>query len=127
MQSNSGPMTANHSGTARKLAIVAGLGAMGFAGFAVALLATPGNIVQNRLAASPAPITNQPQSQSTANPGPVAWVAAAPGRVEPRSGQIRIGAALAGRVVAVAVKANDKVATDEVLIRLEDKEARARL
>ena len=127
MQSNSGPMTANQSGTARKLAIVASLGAMGFAGFAVALLATPGNIVHNKLAASPAPITNQPQAQSTANPGPVSWVAAAPGRVEPRSGQIRIGTALAARVVAVAVKANDKVATDEVLIRLDDKETRARL
>ena len=127
MQSNSGPMTANQSGTARKLAIVASLGAMGFAGFAVALLATPGNIVHNKLAASPAPITNQPQAQSTANPGPVSWVAAAPGRVEPRSGQIRIGTACAAASTRWPSRHNDKVAEGEVLIRLDDKEARARL
>lgn len=55
------------------------------------------------------------------------WVAAAPGRVEPKSGVIRIGAALVGRIAEVAVKQNDKVEEGELLIRLDDDEARARL
>ena len=54
-------------------------------------------------------------------------MASAPGRVEPRSGLIRIGTSLPGKVEAVAVNMNDKVAEGEVLIRIEDKEARARL
>ena len=55
------------------------------------------------------------------------WLASAPGRVEPRSGLIRIGTSLPGTVEAVAVAMNDKVSEGEVLIRIEDKEARARL
>lgn len=57
----------------------------------------------------------------------VDWVAAAPGRVEPKSGTIRIGSALLGRIAEVAVKQNDKVEEGELLIRLDDDEARARL
>jgi HlyD family secretion protein len=56
-----------------------------------------------------------------------AWRAVAPGRVEPVSGEIRIGTPLNGRVTAVLVKANDKVVAGEPLIRLDDSEARARL
>ena len=56
------------------------------------------------------------------------WIAAAPGRVEPRTGQIRIGSGIPGRVVeTVAVATNDRVNEGEVLIRLDDKETRARL
>jgi HlyD family secretion protein len=55
------------------------------------------------------------------------WVAAAPGRVEPRSGVIRISAGLPGRITEVFVKVNDKVVEGEVLVRLDDVEARARL
>ena len=43
------------------------------------------------------------------------WVAAAPGRVEPRSGVIRISAGLPGRITDVFVKVNDKVVEGEVL------------
>jgi HlyD family secretion protein len=57
----------------------------------------------------------------------VDWVAAAPGRVEPKSGLIRVGSALLGRIVEVPVKQNDKVEKGELLIRLDDDEARARL
>jgi len=110
-------------GIAGKLAIVAAMAALGAAGFAIALIVTPGHGVQIRLG-TPAPA-------SAAAPAPavalVPWTAAAPGRVEPRSGQIRIGASVPGRVVAVAVPLNTKVAEGEVLIRLDDKEARARL
>jgi len=55
------------------------------------------------------------------------WVAAAPGRIEPRSGIVRVGSALLGRIAEVAVKQNDKVEEGELLIRLDDDEARARL
>ena len=55
------------------------------------------------------------------------WLAAAPGRVEPRTGQIRVGAQLLGRIAEVSVKLNDLVEDGELLIRLDDEEARARL
>jgi HlyD family secretion protein len=56
-----------------------------------------------------------------------AWVAAAPGRIEPKSGQVRVGAQLLGRIADVTVKLNDQVEDGELLIRLDDEEARARL
>src|SRR5262245_40203345 len=55
------------------------------------------------------------------------WVAAAPGRVEPGSGEFRLGAASLGKVAEVPVKVNNKVEEGELLVRLEDEEARARL
>jgi HlyD family secretion protein len=55
------------------------------------------------------------------------WVAAAPGRVEPGSGEVHIGVAILGQVADVPVKINDKVEAGELLIRLDDEEARARL
>jgi HlyD family secretion protein len=57
----------------------------------------------------------------------VPWIAAAPGRVEPRSGEVRIGPALPGRVLEAAAKVNDKVEDGDMLLRLEDEEARARV
>jgi HlyD family secretion protein len=57
----------------------------------------------------------------------VNWIAAAPGRVEPKSGEIRLGASLLGRVDEVLVKVDDRVEEGELLIRLDDSEARARL
>lgn len=57
----------------------------------------------------------------------VNWVAAAPGRVEPKSGEIRLGTTLLGRVEEVLVKVDDKVEEGELLIRLDDQEARAKL
>ena len=55
------------------------------------------------------------------------WLAAAPGRIEPKSGQVRVGAQLLGRIAEVVVKLNDQVEDGELLIRLDDEEARARL
>ena len=48
------------------------------------------------------------------------WVASAPGRVEPKGGDVRIGPQAAGRVVEVAVKINDRARSGEVLVRLDD-------
>src|SRR5215467_1849226 len=55
------------------------------------------------------------------------WAAVAPGVVEPRSGQIKIAASIVGRVSEVLVKINDKVATDEPLLRLDDEDTRGRV
>jgi HlyD family secretion protein len=60
-------------------------------------------------------------------PAKIDWVAAAPGRIEPKSGLVHVGAQLLGRIAEVTVKLNDKVEEGELLIRLDDDEARARL
>ena len=106
-----------------KLAIVAGLASLGLAGFAVALMHHAAAIPCRsgcRLGIGREPTSASRRAHSSGWPS-------APGRVEPRSGLIRIGTSLPGKVEAVAVNMNDRVAEGEVLIRLEDKEARARL
>ena len=55
------------------------------------------------------------------------WIAAAPGRVEPKSGEVRLGPTLLGRVEEVLVAVDDKVEEGELLVRLDDSEARAKL
>jgi HlyD family secretion protein len=55
------------------------------------------------------------------------WQAVAPGRVEPRSGTIRITATVVGLVNEVLVNTNDTVFNGEPLIRLNNAEAGARL
>jgi HlyD family secretion protein len=95
------------------LTIAAGGGALGSIGIARSGVSL----------ASPA------KDESVAKPAAAAisWLAAAPGRIEPKSGQIRVGAQLLGRIADVAVKLNDTVEDGELLIRLDDDEARARL
>jgi HlyD family secretion protein len=55
------------------------------------------------------------------------WLAVAPGRVEPLSGEIKIVAPLIGVIGEVLVKANDSVFAGEPLVRITDDEARRRL
>lgn len=55
------------------------------------------------------------------------WAATAPGRVEPRSGEIRISAQAAGRITELGVGVNDAVKAGDLLLRLDDDDARARL
>jgi HlyD family secretion protein len=55
-----------------------------------------------------------------------AWQAVAPGRVEPWSGEIRLGSTAMGRVGKVLVKINDTVFAGEALIRIDDDEVRNR-
>lgn len=64
---------------------------------------------------------------TVAAPREVPWVAAAPGRVEPLSGEYRIGASMPGRIAEVTVAVNGFVEQDEVVVRLDDEEPRARL
>lgn len=72
------------------------------------------------------PFFGNGRTHVTSTPTPE-WVAAAPGRVEPGSGEVRIGAAILGQVYDVTVAVNDVVEEGELLIRLDDDEARARL
>lgn len=71
------------------------------------------------------PIKSAPATATT--PSKIDWLAAAPGRIEPRTGLVRVGAQLLGRIADVTVKLNDTVEDGELLIRLDDDEARARL
>src|SRR5262249_40631031 len=60
-------------------------------------------------------------------PPAAAWAAVAPGGVERRSGEVRVAAAAIGRIVEVPVRVGDRVAAGDVLVRLDDQEARARV
>ena len=55
------------------------------------------------------------------------WQSVAPGVVEPVSGEIKILAAVAGRVGEVSVAVNDNVIAGEPVLRLDEEAARARV
>src|SRR5215470_6161043 len=50
------------------------------------------------------------------------WAASAAGRVEPMGGEIRIAAAMPGRIAEVLVSLNDRVGAGDPLVRLDDEE-----
>lgn len=72
---------------------------------------------------------DKPSAVAVAQPArqPAAWAAMAPGRVEPSGGEIRLTSQAAGRITEIAVAVNDQVQTGDLLVRLDDEEARARL
>lgn len=73
-------------------------------------------------------ISGRLNAQTTAKPLPkVSYDAAAPGRVEPNGGEIRMGAVTPGRIVEVTVQPNDRVTAGDLLVRLSDDEALARV
>ena len=51
------------------------------------------------------------------------WAASATGRVEPKSGEVRITAEVPGRIVDLAAGLNDRVKTGDLLVRLDDDDA----
>jgi HlyD family secretion protein len=55
------------------------------------------------------------------------WVASAPGRVEPKSGILRLSPLASGKVVETLARAGDQVQAGDPLVRIDDEEARARL
>jgi len=101
------------------LLLCAGLGGIALLAGA-ALPGEPAWLAQLRLFASPVPAPSRP-------PPEPAWVASAPGRVEPVSGEVRIDALIVGRVAEVLVEVNDRVGAGDLLVRIEDEEAGARL
>ena len=56
-----------------------------------------------------------------------AWAASAPGRIEPKGGEIRISPQGSGRITDVMVAVNDKVTSGDLLVKLDDTEIEARL
>ena len=55
------------------------------------------------------------------------WLAVAPGRVEPASGLIKLGAPVVAPILEVLVKPGETVFAGQALLRLTDAEARAQL
>ena len=55
------------------------------------------------------------------------WAASAPGRIEPKGGEVRIGSQMPGRIADVLVQVNDKVTAGDLLVRIDDDEAQAKL
>lgn len=110
------------SSTVRWLALLLGFSTVGSACIVVSIYAAIGLARETT-----PPTTNVTLPDAASDKPSQKWVAAAPGRVEPRTGQIRVGPGIPGRVQDVAVAINDRVTEGEVLIRLEDKEARARM
>lgn len=107
------------SGLAKTMALLLGVASLGLAGFAAWITLAPGPSKNTRPAA--------PSPSSSSTPSAPRSVAAAPGRVEPRGGLVRISSAGMGRVTALPVKLNEKVVEGQLLLVLDDKDARARL
>ena len=55
------------------------------------------------------------------------WLAVAPGLIEPKSGQIKILSGAIGPISKILVHANDKVLAGQLLVSLDDQEARAQV
>src|SRR5579872_4180739 len=87
---------------------------------------TQGSSTQGSAAQGASPQAPSPSPQSTSTQG--SWDAVTLGRVEPRSGEIKITAPLpGGRIAEVLVKPNEEVFAGELLARLDDEEALARV
>jgi HlyD family secretion protein len=51
------------------------------------------------------------------------WAASATGRVEPKSGEVRISAEVGGRIIDIPASLNEKVKGGDLLVRLDDADA----
>lgn len=91
-----------------------------------AAFATIGAIAITRLGGDVSP-NGQAMKPVAIAAAQVQWTASAPGRVEARDGEVRISAQTPGRIVEIAVKANDVVKTGDMLIQLDDTDARSRV
>src|SRR6516162_4791732 len=79
------------------------------------------------IATGPRTTAQETRAKGEAAAGDKSWQAVAPGLVEPLSGEIKIAVPLVGRIGDVIVKPNDKVFAGQLLIRLDDEEARTRV
>lgn len=70
--------------------------------------------------------TKPPSKAASAMASP-AWTASAPGRIEPTGGEIRISSQAPARIVDVLVRLNETVQRGDLLVRLADEEALAKL
>lgn len=81
--------------------------------------------------ASETTTTAQPAVTPAPAPAPAVakpvWAVSAPGRVEPKTGDVRISPQAAGRIAEVYVSLNQKVVAGDMLIKLDDSDIEARL
>lgn len=101
-----------------------GIFAIGISGLIVLL--TPGKV--------PAPLTGQSSAvpaSAVAAPANrdanVVWATSAPGRVEPKGGNVHLRPEASGRIVKVYAAAGEQVRQGDLLLQLRDDEAKARL
>ena len=87
-----------------------------------ALFAVAASIALTRLGSAP----DSSAAQATATSRLQQWTATAPGRVEPRHGEVKLSSQTAGRIVEIAVGVNDTVTSGDLLARIDDEELRAR-
>ena len=93
--------------------------------FAVAaLFAVAASIALTRLGSSP---DASAVKLAAAAARATQWTATAPGRVEPRDGEIKLSAQSPGRLVELAVRVNDPVSAGDLLAHVDDEELRAKL
>lgn len=86
-----------------------------------AAIAIAGSLALTRLGSQES--TSAPKAAAR----PAEWSATASGRIEPLRGEIRLSAPAPGRIVEIAVAVNDRVKAGDLLIRLDDEDARARV
>lgn len=72
-------------------------------------------------------VTSSAQAQRQPATRTGGWSASAPGRIEPRDGEVRIGAQMPGKVAQVLVRMNNTVKAGDLLVRLLDDEVMAKL
>ena len=95
---------------------------------AYAALNRPWEGVRERVASIAAQEAVAQEASKSAPPaGLRTWAASAPGRVEPRGGEVRISPLAGGRIVEVTVAANAVVMPGDLLVRIADDELRIRL
>ncbi|MCB1548247.1 MAG: efflux RND transporter periplasmic adaptor subunit [Hyphomicrobiaceae bacterium] len=97
-------------------AIAIGLGAIGFAVYDVCCSG------DGTTTSKPVVRTEAGKKKATGQ-----WSASAPGRVEPKFGEVKVTATVPGRIVNVLARTGDKVSAGDVLILLDDREPRARI
>lgn len=70
---------------------------------------------------------DNPQVQVAAAQSAGPWAASATGRVEPKDGEIRLVSQSSGEILEVLAKTGDKVQSGDLLVRLDDADAQAKL
>lgn len=72
-------------------------------------------------------VGNSAEAQNAETKPRPRWAASATGRVEPLSGAVNIGTLVGGRISEVPVAVGDLVSEGDVLVKLDDKDARQRI
>jgi HlyD family secretion protein len=75
----------------------------------------------------PASATTAAKPATATPPSGNTWAASATGRVEPKSGEIRVMADVPGRIEDITVDLNDKVKSGDLLVRLDSQDALTKL